>query len=71
VSERGGGERFADAARQLAGQSALLLGWRPHEFWSATPAELAAIFAAQGDATPPPGLGRDHFKHLLERDGDG
>jgi uncharacterized phage protein (TIGR02216 family) len=23
-----------------------LLGWGPDEFWSATPAELAAVFAA-------------------------
>ncbi len=34
---------FAETAIQLAGQSALLLGWRPDDFWNATPAELAAI----------------------------
>ncbi|WP_435593933.1 phage tail assembly chaperone, partial [Sphingobium phenoxybenzoativorans] len=29
----------------------LLLGWRPGEFWAATPGELDAIFAAaRGDA---------------------
>lgn len=37
---------FADTAAQLAGQTALLLGWRPDDFWNATPAELAAILAA-------------------------
>lgn len=37
---------FADAARMFAGQTALLLGWRPDEFWNATPAELLAILSA-------------------------
>ena len=40
---------FADSALQLAGHTAVLLGWRPDDFWNATPAELAAILAA---ATP-------------------
>jgi hypothetical protein len=43
--------RFADAARRLAGQVALLLGWRPDEFWTATPAELATVFAARDEAS--------------------
>ncbi len=37
---------FAQAARRLAGQAGLLLGWRPAEFWSATPDELADALAA-------------------------
>lgn len=37
---------FAAAAARLAGLSGALLGWRPGEFWAATPAELAAILAA-------------------------
>jgi Phage tail assembly chaperone protein, TAC len=44
---------FAQAARKLAGQSAVLLGWRPDDFWNATPGELAAILSAftpDGDA---------------------
>jgi uncharacterized phage protein (TIGR02216 family) len=46
---------FADAALQLCGQCALLLGWRPDEFWDATPAELACVLnavAAQSDVPP-------------------
>lgn len=35
---------FAPGAARLAGLAARLLGWRPGEFWNATPAELAAIF---------------------------
>lgn len=44
---------FAALATKLAGQTALLLGWRPDDFWNATPAELASILAvasADGDA---------------------
>ena len=37
---------FADSALQLAGQTTLLLGWRPDDFWNATPLELATILAA-------------------------
>ena len=38
--------RFADGARRLAGVAGWLLGWRPEEFWRATPAELAAVLGA-------------------------
>jgi len=37
---------FAGAARRLAGLAGALLGWRPDEFWRATPDELAAILDA-------------------------
>ena len=34
---------FGDAAARLFGAAAMLLGWRPGEFWEATPAELLAV----------------------------
>jgi hypothetical protein len=37
---------FADTASRLAGLCGAVLGWRPDEFWAATPAELSAIFEA-------------------------
>jgi uncharacterized phage protein (TIGR02216 family) len=37
---------FAAAASRLAGLAGALLGWRPDEFWKATPAELAAVLGA-------------------------
>ena len=37
---------FSDSARRLAGIAAALVGWRPDDFWRATPAELAAVFEA-------------------------
>lgn len=49
---------FAESARRLAGQAGLLLGWRPDEFWSATPAELetalGALAAMMPESTAPP-----------------
>ena len=46
----GSAARFAEAAGRLAGQAGALLGWRPEEFWRATPAELAAVLAALSPA---------------------
>ncbi len=61
---------FAESAHRLAGATALALGWRPGEFWSATPAELAAIFTHGGDPGPAP-LSRNELTTLMERDGHG
>ena len=36
---------FGEGAARLSGFAARVLGWRPAEFWAATPAELAAVFA--------------------------
>ena len=44
-----------EIATLLCGQCALLLGWRPAEFWDSTPAELACVLAAvapQSEAPP-------------------
>jgi Phage tail assembly chaperone protein, TAC len=40
---------FGAGAVQLAGLAGRLLGWRPDEFWCATPAELAAILSPPAD----------------------
>lgn len=63
-----GDARFGAAAARLAGAAAALLGWRPHEFWAATPAELAS---ALGFAAADEGVGRDELNALLERFPDG
>jgi hypothetical protein len=52
--EGGADATFAAAATRLAGLAALALGWRPDEFWRATPAELAAPGEALAPAQPPP-----------------
>ncbi|HNJ47458.1 MAG TPA: phage tail assembly chaperone [Novosphingobium sp.] len=57
---------FGPGAAHLAGLAARLLGWRPGEFWRATPAELAAILAPGPEAAQP--LGRADLNRLMERD---
>ncbi|WP_294137609.1 phage tail assembly chaperone [Sphingobium sp.] len=48
---------FAQGAARLAGVAGWLLGWRPDEFWRATPAELAVVLrAARGDAVVDAGV---------------
>ena len=62
---------FSDAAVRLAGIAGALLGWRPADFWAATPAELAAIVAAlAGDASAPPADAAD-LARLTEAFPDG
>lgn len=48
-------QRFSEAACRLAGLAGALLGWRPDEFWKATPAELVAVLRelAGGNAQMP------------------
>ena len=48
---------FAERAARLAGYAGALIGWRPDEFWRATPAELETVLAAlvapgAGEAPP-------------------
>lgn len=62
---------FAAAAGRWNGLAARLLGWRPDDFWKATPAEL--VMALTDPHTPeaitPPG--RELIIQMMEREGDG
>ena len=61
---------FGAGAQRLAGLAARALGWRPAEFWTATPAELAAALTpVDGTPTLAP-LSRDEFNRLMEQDND-
>jgi hypothetical protein len=46
-------DRFGEAATRLCNAAALILGWRPHEFWDATPAELALALQSSDRADGP------------------
>ena len=46
---------FGDGAARLSGAAAMLLGWRPGEFWEATPAELGSALRLNGEAEGPDG----------------
>ena len=39
-------DNLGEAAVRLSGAAAVVLGWRPAEFWESTPAELAAALQA-------------------------
>ena len=63
---------FVETAARLAGLSGALLGWRPHEFWAATPAELATVIEALAQRDPqvtPPT--QSDLKSLMELFPDG
>ena len=60
---------LADSAALLAGMAGALLGWRPAEFWAATPAELAAVLLALGGEGS--GLASDELARLMEAFPDG
>lgn len=45
---------FAAAATRLAGVAGVTLGWRPDDFWRATPDELAALAGALAPAEAAP-----------------
>ena len=53
---------FAEAAGRLAGVAGALLGWRPDEFWRATPAELGVVLGALAPASE--GLAADELARL-------
>ncbi|MDE2435550.1 MAG: phage tail assembly chaperone [Sphingomonadales bacterium] len=58
--------RFGPGATHLCGLAARLLGWRPGEFWQATPAELAAAIAPPVPVGAP--LSRTDLNRLMEQD---
>ena len=61
---------FSDGAGRLAGLAGALIGWRPDEFWRATPAELAAILGTlSGEGGP--AASRDDIARLMEMFPDG
>jgi len=60
---------FSEGAVRLAGLAGAVLGWRPDEYWRATPAELAAVLGAlTGEA---PAAGADDLARLMEMFPDG
>lgn len=61
-------DSFGGAAARWCGLAARLLGWRPAEFWGATPAELAMALAAPEDPTTPPPPSREAIARMMERD---
>lgn len=57
-------ETFGTCAAQLCGVAAVLLGWRPREFWDSTPAELATTLQPQMAAD---GIASETLADLMRR----
>lgn len=55
----------------MIGLAACMLGWRPHEFWQATPAELAAALRDPSDVAANSAPSRDQIAQMMERDNHG
>ena len=63
---------FASSIEKLSGTVSAVLGWTPDQFWQATPAELAtifAVFAGSGPGHVP--LGTEQLEKLKETFPDG
>lgn len=56
---------FGASAARLSSLAAMLLGWRPDEFWNATPAELALALEPPGGGAEPPD--KDMIEQLKRR----
>jgi uncharacterized phage protein (TIGR02216 family) len=56
---------FGEAAARLCGLASVLLGWRPGEFWDATPTELT--IALQPPSTSIDAPDRATIDELLRR----
>lgn len=60
-------DTFGARAAALCGLAARALSWRPHEFWVATPSELAAALAPP-DSGPGEGLARADLQRMMDND---
>jgi len=61
---------FAKSARRACWIAGRILGWRPDEFWTATPSELVGALNDPADTTAL-AFSRDHLNQLMELDAHG
>lgn len=65
-------DRFVSAALAAGRTACAGLGWRPGEFWGATPAELAmSLEGLVGVGGETAALGRGELAQMMERHPDG
>ena len=59
-------DAFGPAAQRLASMAARLLGWRPDDFWCATPMELVTALVPPGETGET--LDRATLNRMMEND---
>lgn len=59
---------FSDAAPRWCWLAASALGWRPAEFWQATPSELCCALRHPEDQSGTAAPSRDLINTMMERD---
>jgi hypothetical protein len=64
-------DRLGPAAVTLAGVMARVAGWRPGEFWTATPADVRAVLAGWVEAGSDAGVDGAALAALMEQFPDG
>ena len=64
-------DRLGPAAIRLAGVMARVAGWRPGEFWTATPADVRAVLAGWVDGAEEPCFDGATLAAMMERFPDG
>ena len=64
-------DRLGPAAIALAGVMARVAGWRPDEFWAATPADVRAVLAGGLDSAAEPCFDGSALAAMMERFPDG
>ncbi len=64
-------DRLGPAAIKLAGVMARVAGWRPSEFWAATPADVRAVLAGWVEADAKASFDGAALAAMMERFPDG
>jgi len=62
---------FRDRAPQWGSFASRMLGWRPDDFWRATPSELIGALRDPTQASAQAGPDRDLITQMMERDAHG
>ena len=70
-TDAAGGQAFGPFATRLLGVMARVAGWRPEDFWNATPAEAQAVLAGWVDAGSDAGFDGTALAALMEQFPDG
>ena len=68
LPRRGDKGCFGESAALLCSAASLLIGWRPDEFWNATPAELAMALQAPGAPDAPDSATIDELRRRFPDD---